>query len=228
MKLICIFADEEKGLVSYSYEQKFYSLNHIMEFLEFAHPKVFKMFNKAEYTILLQKEETSEPFAWKLGTNYENFNFEYVYFVEKVEGKLITTASIASFLVGLGLSAGTAAIAAQVIVLVAQQLLMAAIMYGIGQIMQALSPTQSSDSMSGNKNFNFNQIPNINTQGSYIPYNFGDYLCGGVVVGRRMDTYSMIVTDNFENPSLPESLPTILKADLSTAAEGTWYKIKSS
>lgn len=222
MQLICLFGDEQEGWSSSSYEQEFLSLNHVFAFLEFEHPKLFTLFSEKKYSVVLQKTKESEPFVWELGTGFETFDFEYVFLIEKVEGNAFFTASAVT--IAAALAGSLSAIAFVAAVTIANALIALALAYGIGQIMQALSPNKTSNS-TPTKNLTFNQVPNLDSQGTYIPYNLGDYLCGGIIIGRKVDTYAITITENSEDPAFPKTFNTIPKADLATAVQGAWYKI---
>jgi hypothetical protein len=233
MELICLFADEDKGFTSVTYERSFKNINSVFDFLEFEHPRVFKLFDKSEYAIVLQKDLESEPIAWIPGTGYEVFDFEYCFFVERIKGEFgFSIAAIAGLIIGaVGLTGtvlagGALAIAILAVADLIAIAIIAGVMYGIGQIMQALSPTNTLDS-SPYKNLNFGTQQNIQTQGTYIPYNLGEYICGGVVVGKRLDTYSIVINANSVDPILPKALPVIKKLNLSTAAQGKWFKLEN-
>ena len=159
--------------------------------------------------------------------NFENFDFERIFFIEAVEGKFVISALTAA-LVSIGITAsvtiaGTtialAAVLANIIVMVVVSVIM-------GAIMEALAPTQTSESHAS-ANLTFSSMDNIGTQGSAIPLIFGEALVTGVVIGRRTETHTKMITDTFTAPSLPDSIPTITRAGLPSAPVGVWRKLKN-
>lgn len=241
MRLICFFADEKEGLRFETYKvPTSKSLKHVFEFLEFEQPRIFNVFNKTKYAIVLQKDLESEPILWEGQGDFEDMDFEFMYILEQIEGQALFSSIAAAISIAITTAvtaiAGTTILTATAISIIAtvSSVLAAAVMmgisYAIGQIMQALSPSadRNQQETQNKKSLIMNDSPNINSQGSPIPWVLGEYLSGGVIVGRKLGTYEYVIGDDAEDPSLPDGIKKRTKANLSSAVEGTWYKLVSA
>jgi predicted phage tail protein len=225
MSLVYIYSDPEEGLKAKEYPIKFSSLQAALLCLEEEHPEIFNLFSKTKYSIVLQKNAESEPFAWQQDQNFESFDFERIFFIEAVEGKFVISA-IAGALVAIGVTGSIAGVA--VATIIATIIVDVVLAIALGAIMQALAPTQTNEAgAQARVNLTFSSQDNIGTQGSAIPLIFGEALATGVVIGRRTEVHDMIITDNFAAPTIPSAVPTIQKVDLPTAPVGVWRKLKN-
>jgi len=206
------------------------TFNHFFDYAENALPEVFALLQDKKFSICFLKTAESSPILWKPGVNLENFSsYEYLYFVEKVEGEAIVS-SVAAVIAATIASVTGAAVTATAVVIAANILayaLVAGIMYGIGQIMQALSPSQSTDPQAYKKSLIFADNQTITTQGSPIPWVLGECLAQGVIIGRQVNTYDFVSGDAIDDPELPNGIPTVTKATLPSAAQSRWYKLVS-
>lgn len=123
---------------------------------------------------------------------------------EKVEGAFIITAiaimatyAVAASIALTGVALFSAAAAMWVIGI--------AIVYGIGQLIQMLSPTQKldRDPSANQKNLLFNGIPNTKEQGGSVPLIFGECYFGGVQIGVKLSTVDYIVGKDIVYDELP-------------------------
>lgn len=128
--------------------------------------------------------------------------------VEKIEGEALFTA-LSTILVAsvLGVSTATAATLAitAFVATFLTSILVIGIVYGIGQLIQMLMPTQKldRDPSVNQKNLLFNGIPNTKEQGGSVPLIFGECYFGGVQIGVKLSTVDYIVGRDIVYDELP-------------------------
>lgn len=130
-------------------------------------------------------------------------NFDILLISEKVEGEFIAslTAFLAINLVLAGMG-GTLAVATATLL---TAIITIGIVYGIGQLIQMLMPTQKldRDPSVNQKNLVFNGIPNTKEQGGSVPLIFGECYFGGVQIGVKLSTVDYIVGRDIVYDELP-------------------------
>jgi len=229
MKFILLTLKGEEVLPTIYDLPELKTFNHFFDYAENALPEVFALLQDKKFSICFLKTTESSPILWKPGVNLENFSsYEYLYFVERIEGEAIAT----SFIIGAVAAASAAGFSAGAVVglVVAIAIALAidiGIMYGIGMIMDALSPNQKTDPQTYKKSLIFSNNQTITTQGSPIPWVLGECLAQGVIIGRQVSTYDFMIGDGIADPELPDGVPTITKALLPTATQSRWYKLVS-
>lgn len=212
------------------------NFGQIFDFIESTNLCLFQRLQQRKFAFVLLKDMESKPILLEEGMNVASLEkYEFLFLVEEVRGEAVFTilvSTISAFLVtafGISTAALAAGTFAALAVAVVSNVLAAAVIlgvtYGIGQLISALSPNASPSSNGYGKSLLFNDTPNIQTQGSVVPWFIGECTGGGVIIARVINTYDFVVGDSTDVPELPDSISTITKASLASADESRWYKL---
>jgi hypothetical protein len=155
--------------------------------------------------------------------------YDMLVIAEKIEGDAFFTLTALAIVASVGLAGTTIAGVATAVILanVLTAVLMLAVSFAIGQLVQALSPTNSmnGDPSQQQKNYMFNGLQNITEQGGNVPIIVGECLFGGVRIGANISTDNIKVGAEL---TLDKAIKEVTIADLTNPAvclESTWYRI---
>jgi predicted phage tail protein len=176
---------------------------------------------KLSYTLAMESGEAQALYPNMLSSTISNYDILVI--SEKLVGHYGLTAIVTGLLIGIGVGETIAGVAAVVIVAVGY----AVLSWAVGQVIQALSPTNSiaGDSSQSQKRYIFNGIPNIKEQGGSIPLFFGEGLFGGLVIGLVIKTIDININDDITVDQNIKSIALVDMKNPSVVTESSWYRI---
>lgn len=178
-------------------ETKEYNLDiaNIMQLLDYFRNfelETYKLLTENEYIYLVGKRDSNEKFHHLSDRVIQSdlSNYDILVISEKVEGATGIEEAIAAAATAV---AGATGLSVQMSTLLITSLLGSLVSTALNFIMQALSPTKDNIGDPSQKNFLFDGIQNIDSQGGSIPLIFGETAAGGVTIGKKLDTHDIHV-----------------------------------
>lgn len=157
-------------------------------------------------------------------------NYDTLTIIEKIGGQAIISTALMISMLSVSMAGTIGGTAAAIVATAIVYGGIAAIVVGLGMLMQMLVPTPNmgNNDPSKKKDLMFNGVPNVTEQGGSIPLIFGECLFGGVVIGNTVTTIDFKVGSVFTPDGTIPLVSSVGATNTTlglTVLESTWYRV---